>query len=164
MADNLGINYEIINVTNAAKWIRLLLNLFRLLTWSTFRRITCSVAPTTPTWWKARDSVTIVKVDSSAVLKIGYDDSRLFVEFVVGKWYKYVPVTKTVFEQFIKAPSKGYFVNKFIKTITRQGRVVVVWVSRRSKAIRLSICKKEIPYFHLIRRTKIYSSLKMERR
>ena len=70
--------------------------------------------------------MTIVKVDSSAVLKIGYDDSRLFVEFVVGKWYKYVPVTKTVFEQFIKAPSKGYFVNKFIKTITRQGRVVVV--------------------------------------
>ena len=70
-----------------------------------------------PNVMKGRDNVTIVKVDSSAILKIGYDDSRLFVEFVGGKWYKYVPVPETVFEQFIKAPSKGYFVNKFIKPI-----------------------------------------------
>ncbi len=61
--------------------------------------------------------MTIVKVDSSAILKIGYDDSRLFVEFVGGKWYKYVLVPETVFEQFIKAPSKGYFINKLIKPI-----------------------------------------------
>ena len=56
----------------------------------------------------------IVKVDSS------YDRNALFVQYVGGKWYKYVHVPETIFEQFVKAPSKSTFVNKFIKPIYRE--------------------------------------------
>ena len=61
--------------------------------------------------------MTIVKVDSSAILKIGYNDGCLFGQFIGGAWHKYVRVPETIFRRFLKSPSKGYFVNKFIKPI-----------------------------------------------
>lgn len=57
----------------------------------------------------------IVSVDSSAVLKVGYGEDALFVQFVGGDWYKYRHVPKIVFEQLIKANSVGRFIDKEIK-------------------------------------------------
>ena len=62
-------------------------------------------------------SLQIVEVvDSSAILKIGYDGENLLVQYVSGDWYKYFHVPETVFKQFCKADSKGTFINKEIKS------------------------------------------------
>ena len=57
----------------------------------------------------------MISVDSSAVLKVGYDKGSLFVQFVGGEWYEYPQVPESVFDQFLCAPSKGTFVNKSVK-------------------------------------------------
>ena len=57
----------------------------------------------------------IIKVDSSAALKIAYDNGVLFVQYVDGDWYKYWRVSETVFEKLLKAESIGTFLNKEIK-------------------------------------------------
>lgn len=57
----------------------------------------------------------IIPVKSSAVLKIGYDGNSLFVQYVGGKWYKYLHVPEEVYKQFNSASSKGTFANKHIK-------------------------------------------------
>lgn len=57
----------------------------------------------------------IVEVESSAILKIGYDGDTLFVQFVSGDWYKYFQVPETVFEEFCNADSQGQFFNVEIK-------------------------------------------------
>ena len=57
----------------------------------------------------------LIPVKSSAILKVGYAESNLFIEFVGGEWYKYADVPITVFEQLLRAPSKGTFVNQRIK-------------------------------------------------
>lgn len=57
----------------------------------------------------------IVKVDSSAVLKIGYDGEALLVQYVGGDWYKHHHVPEAVFEQLCVANSIGHFLNTEIK-------------------------------------------------
>ena len=42
------------------------------------------------------------------------------MQFIGGEWYKYINVPENVYRQFLKAASKGYFVNKFIKPIYRE--------------------------------------------
>lgn len=59
----------------------------------------------------------IVKVESSAVLNVGYDGDALFVQFVGGEWYKYRHVSETVFDELCKAESVGQFVNEHIKPV-----------------------------------------------
>ena len=58
-----------------------------------------------------------IKVKSSAIFSVVYEDGTLFVEFVSSDWYKYIQVPESVFELFLKAPSKGRFFNQFIKPI-----------------------------------------------
>ena len=57
----------------------------------------------------------MIPVMSSAIEKVGYAKGDLFIKFVSGKWYKYLNVPETVFEQLPKASSKGTFVNRQIK-------------------------------------------------
>ena len=57
----------------------------------------------------------IVKVDSSVVLKIGYDGNALLVQYVGGDWYKYSHVPEKLFEQLCNATSVGHFLNTEIK-------------------------------------------------
>ncbi|MBR0289815.1 MAG: KTSC domain-containing protein [Selenomonadaceae bacterium] len=61
-----------------------------------------------------------VRVKSSAIASAAYEDLSLFVEFVGGKWYKYVSVPETIFERLLAAPSKGNFFNRFIKPVYRE--------------------------------------------
>lgn len=58
----------------------------------------------------------IVSVESSAILKVGYDEDALFVQFVGGDWYKYSHVPESIFEKLCNADSIGQFVNKEVKT------------------------------------------------
>lgn len=60
-----------------------------------------------------------IKVESSAIFSVVYEDGTLFVEFVSSDWYKYIQVPKSVFELFLKDSSKGRFFNRFIKHVYR---------------------------------------------
>lgn len=57
----------------------------------------------------------IVKIDSTAALKIAYESGILFVQYTGGDWYKYWSVPEIVFEKLRKAESIGTFLNKEIK-------------------------------------------------
>ena len=58
-----------------------------------------------------------VKVDSSAIYKIGYNFSQkiLHIEFTNRKIYVYYDVPQNVYKEFKKAPSKGRYFNSNIK-------------------------------------------------
>ena len=60
----------------------------------------------------------IISVKSSVISKVGYNDGLLFVKFLDNGWYKY-SVSEQIFENFLKAPSKGTFLNKVIKPIDK---------------------------------------------
>jgi lysyl-tRNA synthetase class 2 len=58
------------------------------------------------------------KINSRAILAVGYDANRLFLEvkFKISKRiYGYLNVPKEVFEDFMNAKSKGSFFNQKIK-------------------------------------------------
>jgi len=56
-------------------------------------------------------------VASSNVKSIGYDPqtTTLEVEFVDGAIYQYYGVPQNMYEQMMTAPSKGQFLNTYIK-------------------------------------------------
>lgn len=54
-------------------------------------------------------------VDSSIISAVGYENHKLEVWLNTGKKYQYSPVPETVFENFLKAPSKGIFFNRDVK-------------------------------------------------
>lgn len=56
-------------------------------------------------------------VQSSNVSSLGYDpaSNTLEVEFVKGSIYQYFGVPLIVYEQLMAAPSKGQFINTYIK-------------------------------------------------
>ena len=56
-------------------------------------------------------------VDSSAVVSVGYDESRrtLELEYVDGDVYQYFDVPETLYRALLDAPSIGQFVNTEIK-------------------------------------------------
>lgn len=56
----------------------------------------------------------MMKVESSNVIAIGHDGNDLYVEYASGI-YKYNNVPKALYEKFLKAPSKGKFMNEEIK-------------------------------------------------
>lgn len=57
------------------------------------------------------------RVNSSAIAFVGNDDrkERMFVTFRSGNIYAYERVPKTVYDAFLKSPSKGEFFNRAIK-------------------------------------------------
>ncbi|MBQ6298693.1 MAG: KTSC domain-containing protein [Selenomonadaceae bacterium] len=58
----------------------------------------------------------IIEVEtSSAIEKIVYDDSEMFIKFVGNGWYLYRNFPATLFAEFKVAASKGAFLNQRIK-------------------------------------------------
>jgi hypothetical protein len=64
-------------------------------------------------------------VASSTIAAIGYDDATetLEVEFTSGSIYQYYNVGRALYEQLIQAPSKGQFLNAYIKNAYPYSRV-----------------------------------------
>lgn len=56
-------------------------------------------------------------VASSNVASIGYDSSSetLEVEFIGGSVYQYYNISPDLYEKLMSAPSKGQFLNSYIK-------------------------------------------------
>jgi KTSC domain-containing protein len=57
------------------------------------------------------------RVDSSMIRRIEYEEPtrELDITFTSGKTYTYSNVPKSVYERFLRAPSKGQFFNDYIK-------------------------------------------------
>lgn len=64
-------------------------------------------------------------VSSSNVVSVGYDEpsQTLEVEFLGGAVYQYYNVGEAIFEEFMKAPSKGQFLNVYIRNAYAFSRV-----------------------------------------
>lgn len=61
--------------------------------------------------------VEMLPVSSSSVAAVGYDEysGDLFVEYITSGTYIYAGVPMPVFEDLMRAPSIGVFVNQVIK-------------------------------------------------
>lgn len=72
-----------------------------------------------------RHSINRVKVKSSNINSIGYDTILKFlqVEFRDGSIYEYFEVPEMLFNELMKAESKGKFANQFIFSKYRYSRV-----------------------------------------
>lgn len=57
----------------------------------------------------------LIKVDSSNIGRVGYQNGDLLVEYKSGTLYRYKKVPRTIYEEFINAESKGRFMNSNIK-------------------------------------------------
>lgn len=64
-------------------------------------------------------------VASSNLTSVGYDEptQTLEVEFSNGTIYQYYNVTAVLFEQLMQSPSKGQFLNIYIKNAYPYSRV-----------------------------------------
>ena len=64
-------------------------------------------------------------VQSSNVSSIGYEvaSGTLEVEFQNGTIYQYYGVPQNIYDQFMQAPSKGQFLNAYIKNAYAYSRV-----------------------------------------
>lgn len=64
-------------------------------------------------------------VASSNVISVGYDESSqtLEVEFHSGSIYQYYNVSKNIYDEMMKAPSKGQFLSNQIKNAYPYSRV-----------------------------------------
>ncbi len=58
----------------------------------------------------------MVKVESSTIDSIGFDNDTLYVKFNNGRTYTYLNVSKEVFTEMLNAPSKGIYLNQKIKS------------------------------------------------
>ncbi|MBL0718088.1 MAG: KTSC domain-containing protein [Alphaproteobacteria bacterium] len=56
-----------------------------------------------------------VNVSSSNIRQICFDNNSIIVYFHSGGVYKYINVSKSVFDQFINSISKGQFLDNVIK-------------------------------------------------
>ena len=61
--------------------------------------------------------VPLIHMSSSSIAAVGYDDRRhsLRLRYVSGGMYDYLDVPVSVFQGLLEAPSKGRFVNRYIK-------------------------------------------------
>lgn len=66
-----------------------------------------------------------VKVESSNISAVGYANDSLFVQYKNGSMYLYNKVPKKVYEELLKAESKGRFVNESIKGKYEYNKVAV---------------------------------------
>lgn len=64
-------------------------------------------------------------VSSTNIVSAGYDDASqtLEIEFSSGSIYQYYNIEPTIFDQFLRAPSKGQFLNVYIKNAYPYSRV-----------------------------------------
>lgn len=54
-------------------------------------------------------------VDSSNLSAVAYDGTDLHVRFTTGGAGRYLGVPQAVFDALLEAPSKGVFLNKYVK-------------------------------------------------
>ena len=68
-------------------------------------------------WRVMPHRVSMVRMSSSSIAAAGYDHRRhaLRLRYVSGVMYDYLDVPVSVFEELLEAPSKGRFVNWYIK-------------------------------------------------
>ena len=59
----------------------------------------------------------MIRVNSSAIRAVGYDPvtARMKILFAQGHSYDFCRVPASVFEELMKAPSKGAYYNAFIR-------------------------------------------------
>ncbi|WP_312930294.1 KTSC domain-containing protein [Agrobacterium cavarae] len=64
-------------------------------------------------------------VSSSTVISIGYDadTETLEVEFASGTIYQYYNIGSAIYEQLMQAPSKGQYINVYLKNAYPYSRV-----------------------------------------
>jgi hypothetical protein len=57
------------------------------------------------------------EIDSSAIAAVGYDSEQqiLRLKYRGGETYDYLDVSPAEFSEFMSAPSRGIYANKFIK-------------------------------------------------
>lgn len=67
----------------------------------------------------------MIKVDSSNIDSIGYDENRaiLEIQFISGAAYEYFDVPSFVFEELMSAESKGSYANRNIYKIYSQQKI-----------------------------------------
>jgi hypothetical protein len=65
------------------------------------------------------------RVDSSAILTVGYDDAHhvLKVRFRNGRTYYYLAVPPAIHRRLLRSPSMGKYLNEVIKPAYRAVRV-----------------------------------------
>ena len=56
-----------------------------------------------------------IKVKSSNIDKVAYDEGSLYVEYVSGGLYRYLDVPKEKYDALLESDSKGRFMNGIIK-------------------------------------------------
>lgn len=57
----------------------------------------------------------MIKVESSNVERIGWEDNNLFVEYKGGNLYKYENVTREIYLELLGSKSRGHYLNESIK-------------------------------------------------
>ena len=65
------------------------------------------------------------QVASSNIASVGYDEptQTLEIEFAGGSIYQYFNVSAALYEEFMRAPSKGQFLHAYIKNAYPYSRV-----------------------------------------
>ena len=56
-----------------------------------------------------------IKVNSTNIKSIGYENNVIEVTFIKGPTYRYLGTNKYLFECFLNASSKGKFLNNILK-------------------------------------------------
>ena len=56
-----------------------------------------------------------IKVNSSNIDKVAYEDGNLYVEYKSGGLYRYLDVPEAKHKELIESESKGKFMNEIIK-------------------------------------------------
>jgi hypothetical protein len=90
-------------------------------TLSIFRPSIERLIPDAPIGWHpcrmARASIQRFVVRSSMIASVGYDSITgvLEMEYCNGSLYRYFAVPRAIFDRLIAAPSKGTFINNFIR-------------------------------------------------
>jgi hypothetical protein len=59
--------------------------------------------------------MTLISVNSSAIAAVGYDGHTLTVEFRNGRIYDHPRVPYSVYEGLMRASSKGWYYNTYIR-------------------------------------------------
>lgn len=59
--------------------------------------------------------VEMIKVESSNLYSIGYENNTLYILFNSGGLYKYMNVDFVVYKELLNATSKGKFFHQYIK-------------------------------------------------
>ena len=75
-------------------------------------------------------------VSSTSVASVGYDDAMrtLEIEFKTGRVYQYRGVEAEIFHQLMNAPSKGRFLNAYIRNSYPFSRIELKWPPREREA------------------------------